>query len=393
MNRLKRLAALMLAVILILSMGACAVRVPDPKELTSEDEAAAMGFKKGNFQDVIGVGMYAYFDVIIKSEYDYEVQWSSSDPKIATVDSNGRVDGKSAGKVTIVASAKKAKVEYEVTIKKVGKQPVSMSTALTGNNSWVETNLESQNGLNPYAILINSATGCATVYTYNETGVYRKAVRAMVCSVGKEESTRIDSYRVESTERWDKGDDGRYYQYVTKIGDYTISSTPYKSNASASLITEEYNKLGTACTDGNIWFSVADAKWIYENCDVGTLIKVTDTKGQDPFGVPSPLKLTDNSKSLKWDPTDDNESNPYNKLTPTFEGVEPAQVKLNDIFDVHAGIVAYDTCGNKVTDGIKVEGSVPCNREGSYVVSYYYTDDLHRTARADRVITVVDVDD
>jgi len=188
--------------------------------------------------------------------------------------------------------------------------------------------------------------------------------------------------------------DGNYYRYASYIGeDFMFQSAPYKSESADSLIAEEYNKIGTPSTSKNIRLSVADAKWIYDNCDEGTMVRIvnaSNTSLYSPLGVPESMKLTESSKSLKYDPTDTDKGNPYLKLKPIISGAEDITVEAQKGFDLYSGVTAVDTCSNDITDKITIEGDFDRNVEGRYVVTYYATDAMGRTARVDREITVVD---
>lgn len=371
-------------VFIVASLCACRVSPPDPVELSSADEASAMGFAAGDFVSEMMVGEYAFFGVKIKIDYEYAVEWESSNPKIATVDSNGRVDAVAPGQVTISAKAMKAQIDYDLTVTKAKAQPLSDTTAKTSNESSLEQNKISSNDSNLYALLVDTSACCVTAYTYNLNGVYNIPVRAMVCSVGK--STE-GTYNITSREHW-RYTDKYNYQYATQFGELYFCSAPYSSDDSSTLVADEYNKLGTSSTAGDVWLSCADAKWIYDYCNDSTLVKVAnDTKS--PLGVPKPLMLTDNSKSKTWDPTDTSEGNPYSKRRPYFEGVEDTVLTVGGTFDAYEGVTAYDTCGNAVTGKINVDGNVSCSRAGTYIITYTYTDSLQRTGRADRVIKVV----
>ena len=397
MKKIKTLSVLFLLIIMVLQMFGCAVRLPEPQEVSSEDEALAMGFSAGNYNGEIKVGEYTRHGLNLKIDYEYALKWTSANPKIATVDSSGRVDGVSPGKTTITASVKKASVTYDITVSKASKKTVSYSTAFSANESLLQQNLGVEGMAKPYAILVNVNTGCATVYTYNNYGIYSKPVRAMVCSVGKGDETVIASYTIDDKERWQDSDDGNSYQYYTEFSNsdngFAFSSTPYESNAAATLITEEYNKLGTRCTSGNIWLCADDAKWVYDNCESGTLVKIVDGDTQDPLGVPTPIRISEKAKHQQWDPTDSSDNNPYNKLEPVFDGVEDAYVKVNGTFDAYDGVKTFDTGMNEVTGGVNADGTVDCKRVGDYVITYLYTDALSRTGRADRVVHVVSADD
>ncbi len=389
MRKTKGFIVLVLILLMLTQLCACRISLPEPMEMSSADEAEAMGFAAGNYEDEMTVGSYAFFDVKIKIDYEYAVKWSSSNPKVATVDSNGRVDARSVGEAVITASAKKASVDFKVTVKKAKPVTLCDSTAFVKNEDAVKSNSANVNDANLYALLVNKSTCCVTAYTYNDKGIYNIPVRSMVCSVGK--NTAEQSSNIESREAW-RYTDKYIYQYATSFSDYCFSSAPYSSYDSSSLVEEEYNKIGTVCTDGNIWLSVADAKWIYDNCSDTTLVKVSGT-ANDPLGVPSALKLGDNSKSRQWDPTDPESSNPYKKSVPYFQGTEEKTIPVDGTFDAYDSVVAFDTCGNKVSNKIRVEGVVPCDRVGTYIITYTYTDSLNRTGRADRTIKVVSLEE
>ncbi len=394
MSKIKKLSAFILLILIIMQLCGCAVYLPDPVVISSDDEALAMGFSQGDYQEKLKVGEYTWLPVNIKFDYEYALKWYSADPEIATVDSSGRVDGISPGKTTITVRAKSASLTYHITVVKGKSEALSHSTAYTSNEDSVQQNIVLNISANPYAMLINVNTGCATVYTYNNSGVYNKAVRSMVCSVGKGESSELGSYVITEKSRWHASDDGKFYQYYSVFanndGGLALSSTAYKAQSASSLIASEYNKLGIAYTSGEIRFSVDDAKWIYENCVEGTLVKLANNENKsDPLDVPDPMRIPKDAKYQNWDPTDSNEKNPYNKMMPVFEGVEDTYIIVNTTFDAYEGVVAYDSCGNRFEDGIKVDGKVVCTRKGTYVITYLFTDAMGRTGRVDRNVHVV----
>lgn len=380
-----KIISLLIVIISVFTLCACSVRLPEPVEMSSADEAYAMGFTQGAHESELSVGEYSFFDVKIKYDYKYAVKWSSSNPEVATVDSAGRVDALSEGEAVITAKAKKAVIEYPVKVTKAKVQTLSNTTAITDNVSTLEQNKLGENELNLYALLVNSKKGCVTVYTHNNNGVYNIPVRAMVCAVG--EDMEELNYRIESREDW-VSDDRYYYQYASNFGFLRFSSTPFANQSADSLVTEEYNKLGERCTDGNIWLSVEDARWIYENCSDSTLVKISDG-AVIPLGMPVPLVLGENAPSKVWDPTDPHAKNPYAKLTPYFEGVEDVVITVGSTFSAFDGVCAYDTCSNELNSKFKVAGNVDCTKAGEYILTYTCVDSLGRTGRADRVVQVV----
>ena len=68
-----------------------------------------------------------------------------------------------------------------------------------------------------------------------------------------------------------------------------------------------YNQLGTTASAGCVRLTVADAKWIYDNCEIGTLIEIYEEDDPGPLGKPEAIKLPEGSG---WDPTDPDPENP-----------------------------------------------------------------------------------
>lgn len=393
MRKIKILSAVFLILIFTLQLFGCKVELPEPAEISSADEAISMDFYAKEYKNTMKVGEYTWMNVNIKIDYEYSLKWTSSNPKVATVDASGRVDALAPGKVTITAHAKKASVDFNITVSEKKAVKLSSSTAITANDTTLLENASAENNAKLYRLLINSKTNCATVYTYNTSGVYNVAVRSMVCSVGREGLTPETTYTLGEKNKWNEVDDKFYQYYCTLYNEEedvetSISSMPYSEKGASKLITKEYNKLGTASTDGAIRFSVDDAKWIYDNCEEGTVIKV-DSSTKDALKRPTPIKVSETSKHAGWDPTDPVETNPFKKLLPYFEGAPDTYVQVNGVFDSYDGVVAYDTGGNVVEDKIIIEGNVNTAKEGSYVITYKFTDSLGRTGRKDRTVTVL----
>lgn len=107
-----------------------------------------------------------------------------------------------------------------------------------------------------------------------------------------------------------------YGQYSTQIvGDILFHSVPYsRKYDKSSLIYSYYDKLGTSASAGCVRLTVEDAKWIYDNCELGTNVEFYDdfnTPG--PLGKPSAQKISGNKTLRNWDPTDPDENNPWKK--------------------------------------------------------------------------------
>ncbi|MCR4924459.1 MAG: L,D-transpeptidase, partial [Lachnospiraceae bacterium] len=89
-------------------------------------------------------------------------------------------------------------------------------------------------------------------------------------------------------------------------------SVPYLERDPESLEWDQYNLLGSAASLGCVRLSVADSKWIYDNCKKGTKVVVYDDKEDvGELGKPKVKKIDPNSKNRGWDPTDINPLNPW----------------------------------------------------------------------------------
>lgn len=145
-------------------------------------------------------------------------------------------------------------------------------------------------------LMVNRQSNCVTAY--QPSGV---PIKAMVCSTGGND-TPVGTFYTQATYRWRALFGGVYGQYATRIvGSILFHSVPYTSQSPWSLEWWEYNKLGSAASLGCVRLTVADAKWIYESCPVGTMVIVYDSPDPGPLGKPSATLLM---PGQSWDPTD-----------------------------------------------------------------------------------------
>ena len=56
---------------------------------------------------------------------------------------------------------------------------------------------------------------------------------------------------------------------------------------------------------------------MYDNCPIGTQVHIYDSDKDEPLGKPETIRIADTD--IKWDPTDDNDENPFNDAKPTIE--------------------------------------------------------------------------
>lgn len=316
------------------------------------------------------------------------LEFVSSDNKVVSVDSGGRIDAKSEGQATITCSGKDFYGECVVTVKESAKEKQSSvySTAIVANSDIVAKN-KKDNSQNLYSVTVNRRTNTVTVYTYDENGNYVVPVRAMVCSCGEftdENVTPTGDYTVYSKNRWLGLFGDVYGQYITGFsGHYLFHSVPYTKTSANSLKTAEFNKLGTNASQGCVRMMVADAKWIYDNVDIYTSVTVIDDESADPLGKPATIKV---KKDIKWDPTDPSKKNPYRDMYPVIEGAKDVTIEKDS--DFVSKVTASDTCQNDITDRLTVVGNVVTSKVGQYKVTYSVTDDLGKTATKTITVTV-----
>ena len=242
----------------------------------------------------------------------------------------------------------------------------------------------------PYYIKVNESTNCITIYSANEDGEYTIPYKAMVCSVGRNGKTPNGTFSLSSKYTWHTLNGGVYGQYCSRItGHVLFHSVPYSSTSKDKLITKYYNQLGNAVSAGCIRLTVADAKWIFDNCPSGTQVEIFNgNSASDPLGKPSAVKIDTSSPYARWDPTDPDADNPWRNQPPVIDGVIDYIVEYGQSVDVTAGVTATDYLGQSVA--VAISGNVDFNKIGSYAITYTATDANGRTTTATSTIVIQD---
>ena len=165
----------------------------------------------------------------------------------------------------------------------------------------------------PYYVTVNLTDNIVTVYEKDEAGKYNVPVKAFLCSVGK--STPEGTFRTQVKYDWRYLFGDVWGQYATRItGHYLFHSVPYFEKDKSTLEYEEYNKLGKTASMGCIRLTVKDAKWIYDNCPVGTTVKMYRGNVKEPLQPEAVMKINVNDTAKRgWDPTDSDQKNPWKK--------------------------------------------------------------------------------
>lgn len=236
-----------------------------------------------------------------------------------------------------------------------------------------------------YYISLNRVLNTVTVYTYDEDGNYNVPVKAMRCSTGGGE-TPLGTFTLSDKFKFATLQFNSYGQYCTRItGAILFHSSTYTALRKDTLSAADYNQLGESVSHGCVRLTTADAKWIYDNCDAGTVVTIYDGDDEGPLGKPETIKVPEGTL---WDPTDPSPENPWNDKKPVISGASNKVVYEYDDYSVMDGITAVDTCGNDITEDIIVEGTVDIDVPGVYTVTYSVEDVLGRKDEVTVEITV-----
>lgn len=249
----------------------------------------------------------------------------------------------------------------------------------------------------PYKIMVNKQMCVVTVYEKDAKGKYTVPVKAMLCSPGVE--TPLGTYRIPVKYRWRLLMDDVWGQYSTRIvGGILFHSVWYYEKDPSTLSNKQFNKLGTRCSHGCVRLNVEDAKWIYDNCPIGTEVTIYESSDPGPLGKPEGIKVSQ-STLMGYDPTDIwSKGNPYIEAKPVISGAKNKTVEYGKKVNLTKGITAKTSTGEDVTDEIKVTikyknkkvKKVNSKKTGNYYVTYKVTDKLGKTCTKEVIYTVVD---
>lgn len=152
----------------------------------------------------------------------------------------------------------------------------------------------------------------------------------MICSIGTA-TPSSGVYSISDKYTWRKLEGDVYGQYASRIvGSILFHSVPYVSQDKSSLEWWEYDKLGVKASLGCIRLTVADAKWIFNNCPAGTKVEFYSSSNPGPLGKPTAQKISGDEAVRNWDPTDPDSRNPWKTYTkPAVAPVTPTEKPNN----------------------------------------------------------------
>ena len=141
-----------------------------------------------------------------------------------------------------------------------------------------------------YLLKVNTTTNTVSVYARDGANGYIIPVKNMICSTGNPGTPTIHgTFTVKRLGRWWELMGPVWGQYVSQIyGGYLFHSAWYHVNGNnRTLSVSEYLKLGQNASHGCVRLTVADAKWIYDNCNGSTVTVYSSSSMDNKFDKPA----------------------------------------------------------------------------------------------------------
>ncbi len=154
-----------------------------------------------------------------------------------------------------------------------------------------------------YQLRVNKTLNCLTVFAKDGDNGYVIPVKAMLTSVG--DDTPLGTFTTPEKYRWRLMVNDSWTQYATRIkaGEgFLFHSITYEKPDNKTLYNNGYNNLGVSRSLGCVRLTCANAKWVYDNCKIGTEVVIyEDAAVPGPFFKPYQVWIP---KDQRWDPTD-----------------------------------------------------------------------------------------
>lgn len=154
-----------------------------------------------------------------------------------------------------------------------------------------------------YQLHVNKTLNCLTVFAKDGDNGYTIPVKAMLTSVG--DDTPLGTFTTPEKYRWRLMVNDTWTQYATRIkaGEgFLFHSITYEEPDKMTLFNNGYNNLGVSRSLGCVRLTCGNAKWVYDNCKLGTEVVIyEDEVSPGPFFKPYQIWVP---KDQRWDPTD-----------------------------------------------------------------------------------------
>ena len=142
-----------------------------------------------------------------------------------------------------------------------------------------------------FFLRINVATQRVNIWMKDERGAYTIPVKQFIASTGRYETpSPLGTFNLSSRHRWHMFFFSpalgavTYGQYCVRInGPVLIHSMVYAENHNpASILWEQYNRLGNRASAGCIRVNISASKWIYDNLPRGTRVEIYEGEDDMP---------------------------------------------------------------------------------------------------------------
>lgn len=193
------------------------------------------------------------------------------------------------------------------------------------------TKQEKINSTPKYYIKINNKANRVNVYGKDSQQNYTVLVKTMICSTGEctppcSMYPKTKYKMLGNRYQWAKFH-SVYVRYPTQIvGGIFFHSVPYLDKRKDSLSYSMFDHLGQSVSAGCIRLKVADAKWIYDNVESGSIVEF-NTNVTNNESAP---KISSNERCRNWDPTDTDSNNPWKNKANLVENKVNAENNNNN---------------------------------------------------------------
>ena len=228
-----------------------------------------------------------------------------------------------------------------------------------------------------YHLMVNRVTNTVTAYKKQSDGSF-EPVKVMLASTGGK-LTPLGTFKTPIKYRWKILLGNVWGQYSTRIVDHVLfHSIPYYKLDPGTMMRGQFEKLGTVASHGCVRLNAADAKWIYENCALGTKVTVYDSNNPGPLGKPKPVPYPVYNG---FDPTDTwSPGHPVVNIKPTLKVPKKITLSANDTsYDLLKGIKATSYDGNDITNDVEIDENIDFETPGKYTIKYSITDSIGNT--------------
>ena len=153
----------------------------------------------------------------------------------------------------------------------------------------------------PFLISINKQMNCMTIFAQDGANGFIIPVKTYLTSTGPD--TPIGTFQTPAKYRWRDMNHGIFTQYATRIyKGFLIHSILYSRPDPMTLDPLTYNYLGIAESAGCVRLLSGDAKWVYDNCALGTTVTIYNSPKAGPYDRPAIEWVIPGDQH--WDPTD-----------------------------------------------------------------------------------------